>query len=215
MNGLPREVILAIALVDLPIDLDDKDGVKVRDGYGGSWWFLTCDCDDQYVDIVQEAVSMCTVQQVRELCFLKATTGSGTVLSRATPKCQLVLTQALRFVGRFEFIGKAAIYTDASIGMKEFDALDFGGTSRGGRLQPDEGRRVLLRCYAFEEPFMREVSVVRFLLWRVPPFICRYFAPRGGASSGFTHRILVAGSQSLPICVIWIRRMLKKSWRSQ
>ena len=162
MQGLPEEIILALALVDLPIDLDDKEGVKVRQGFGGSWWFLTCDCDDQYVAVVREIVSICTFQQVRELCFLKASNGIETVLSRATPRCRLALTQALRFVGRFEFVGKAALHTDASVGLREFDALDFGGGTGQSQLE-EEGKRVLLKCYTMEEPFVDEVSALRIV----------------------------------------------------
>lgn len=161
---VPDEVILAIALVDLPIDVDDKDGIKVREGSGGSWWFLACECDDHYIGIVQEIISICTFQQIRALCFMKGGSSHSvaTVISRATPKCQHLLTQALRFVGRFEFVGNAALYSDPSIGLKEFDALDFGGS----KIAPDpqeEGRRVLLKCYSMKEPFLKEVRVIYHL----------------------------------------------------
>ena len=64
MQLMPDEGILAIALVDLPIDIDDKDGIKVREEFGRSWWFLACECDDHHVDIVQEIVAICTFQQI-------------------------------------------------------------------------------------------------------------------------------------------------------
>eukprot|EP00978_Attheya_sp_CCMP212_P014915 scaffold38298_cov49-Attheya_sp.AAC.1 len=75
MSMMSREVILALVLVDLPVDLDEKTGVKVREGYGGSWWFLACDCDDEHVDIVLEG---CTSRD------------NGSVISRATPNCKQV-----------------------------------------------------------------------------------------------------------------------------
>ena len=152
------EVIFAIVLVDLPVDVDDKSGVKVRQSLGDSWWFLACESDDHYFEIVQEVVGVCSFQQVRELCFMKGGTSSngGTVISRATPKCRFLLTQALRFVGRFEFVGSSALYTDSSIGLKEFDALDFGGATSNA----NEGRRVILKCYSLEESFQREVRVL-------------------------------------------------------
>jgi hypothetical protein len=157
MQMMPEEVILALVLVDLPIYLDDKDGVKVREGFGGSWWFLTCECDDQYVQIVEEVISICTFQQVRELCFAKGRSkNGGTVMSRATPKSRLALTHALRFVGRFEFVGNSALYTDEASGLKEFDALDFGGGNESQQ-QFEEGRRVLLKCYSLQQPFLQEV----------------------------------------------------------
>jgi hypothetical protein len=158
MQLMPEEVILAIALVDLPIDINDKEGMRVREEFGGSWWFLACECDDHYVYIVEEVVSICTFQQVRALCFMKGGSSQhmGTVISRATPKCRQVLTQALRFVGRFEFVGNEALSTDPSIGLKEFDALDFGGSSMNKH--HEEGRRVLLKCYSMQEPFLQQVS---------------------------------------------------------
>ena len=158
MAMMPMEVIFAIVLVDLPVDVDDKSGVKVRQSLGDSWWFLACESDDHYFEIVQEVVGVCSFQQVRELCFMKGGTSSngGTVISRATPKCRFLLTQALRFVGRFEFVGSSALYTDSSIGLKEFDALDFGGATSNA----NEGRRVILKCYSLEESFQREVRVL-------------------------------------------------------
>lgn len=161
MQLMPEEVILAIALVDLPIDIDDKDGIKVRENFGLSWWFLTCECDDHYVDIVKEVVAICTFQQIRALCFMKGGSSQNkiTVISRATPKSRQVLTQALRFVGRFEFVGNEALYSDPKIGLKEFEALDFGDSSSS----QEEGRRVLLKCYSEQEPFLTQVSFIYLL----------------------------------------------------
>ncbi|KAK1748926.1 ankyrin repeat domain-containing protein [Skeletonema marinoi] len=53
-NSLQREIILAIAIIDLPIDLGAKEDVIVRNGFGASWWFLLCESNDEYVDIVKE-----------------------------------------------------------------------------------------------------------------------------------------------------------------
>jgi hypothetical protein len=160
MQLMPDEGILAIALVDLPIDIDDKDGIQVREEFGRSWWFLACECDDHHVDIVQDIVAICTFQQIRALCFMKGGSSQhkGTVITRATPKCRQVLTHALRFVGRFEFVGNDAVYSDPSIGLKEFHALDFGGSSSDHN--QEEGRRVLLKCYSEQEPFLKQVSFI-------------------------------------------------------
>ncbi len=59
VDGVPREVIMEIGLVDLTIDLEatGKEWLSGRDGYGASWWYLTCDCDDAYVDVVKEMIS--------------------------------------------------------------------------------------------------------------------------------------------------------------
>jgi hypothetical protein len=144
-----------MVLVDLPIDLGHQQTVRLRDGFGGSWWFLTCECDDSYVDIVEEVVSLCSYSQIRAMCFVKD--GSeDTLLSRATPKCREVLRRSLRFAGRFEFVGSNPIYSDEEIGLKVFDALDYGTPD-----DPDEdGRRVILKCFANGESFAEEVSLV-------------------------------------------------------
>lgn len=152
---MPKEVILSIALVDLPFDLDDKDTITLRDKHGGSWWFLVCECDDHYVDIVQQIVMICTFHQIRELCFAVGGPGQlqDTVISRATPKCRQVLKHGLRFLGRFEFIGDLPVEVEASAGLKVFDALDYADVDGN-----DEGRRVVLKCYSRVESFVRAVS---------------------------------------------------------
>jgi ankyrin repeat protein len=158
MRDMPHEVIFAIALVDLPIDIEQKTEVKVREGFGDSWWYLACECDDHYVDIVKQVLSMCTFLQIRELCFMKrGFKHSGTpVISLATPGCRHVLTWALRFLGRFEFLGNSPLMSDPSIGLQEFDALDFG--ERVSTKRPnDEGKRVLLKCFSSEEYFISQV----------------------------------------------------------
>ncbi len=155
MQLMPEEVILAIALVDLPFDIDDKDTIRLREEHGGSWWFLVCECDDHYVDIVQQIVMICTFHQIRELCFANSQAGQhkDTVISRATPKCKQVLKHALRFLGRFEFLGDSPLKVDSSIGLKIFDALDFADAEGN-----EEGRRVILKCYSLADSFTRAVS---------------------------------------------------------
>lgn len=156
MQLMPDEVILAIALADLHIDLNGDDVTKIRKNFGGSWWFLTCECDDHYVGIVRNLVSMCSFEQVRMLCVMEggSSQNKGTVIARATPKCREVLAQATRFLGRFEFVGKTPLYSDVDRRIKAFDALDFGGGIRSS----DEGRRVLLKSYSLRDVFLVEVS---------------------------------------------------------
>jgi ankyrin repeat protein len=150
---MPEEVILAIALVDIPFNIDDQNGINVHEGRGGSWYFLTCESDDHMVDIVREIVSICSFQQLRELCFMTDINSGNTVIERATPKCRAILSQALRFLGRFEFVGNGPILADPHNGFKAFDALDFGEENA-------EGKRVLLECYDNEEDFEERVSSV-------------------------------------------------------
>ena len=159
MQLMPEEVILAIALVDLPIDIDDKDGIKVQEGHGESWSFLCVDSDDHMINIVEEIVSICSFQQMQELCFMKYDGSGSTIVDRATPKCREVLNRALRFLGRFEFVGDGPLFSDMQTGFKAFDALDFG------RDDDEEGKRVLLECYRNEFDFENRVSESSGLKW--------------------------------------------------
>jgi Protein kinase domain len=155
MQLLPRQVIMAIAIVDLPIDLDRKDSPQLRDGHGGSLWYLACDTDDHYADVVEEIVSICSFAQVREMCFMSGP-GGEPLITRATKRCMAIMQKSLRFLSRFEFISTSPIYSDQSLGIKMFDALDFGTD-----LQPfDEGRPIILKCYSDEEVFAQEIQLV-------------------------------------------------------
>lgn len=149
---LPNEVILALALVDLPINLDAGDAPLPQNGLGASWWYLVCECDDYYVNIVQEVVSLCTFPQIRAMCLLRNGVGD-VLLARATPKCRSVLDTALRIVGRYEFVESSPIYTDT--GVEAFNALDFGS-----QVDPiPDGKSVILKCFTSEESFLKNVSV--------------------------------------------------------
>jgi ankyrin repeat protein len=151
LRELPTEVIFAIALLDLPIDPDD-DEILVREGFGGSWWYLNCDCDDNYVHVVSEMLLMCDdYEQKRALCFLTDRQGNS-IMSRATPKCKYELRKALRFNGRYEFVGRPITGPD---GVKVFEALDFGPDDD----PKEEGSQVRIKYYGDRETFTRAVSL--------------------------------------------------------
>jgi hypothetical protein len=165
MGGAQTEVIMAIALIDLPIDLDkNADENNVRAGYGGSWWYLTCDCDDAFVFIVKDLLEICDHKQKRDLCFLKSRHGES-VMNRATPQIKDVLRKALRFAERYEFIGGA---NPRQHGIKVFEALDFGTDD-----EPIiEGQKVFLEYHSQEESYERAVSshfVNYIILFNIPP----------------------------------------------
>jgi hypothetical protein len=163
MQMLPREVILGMVIVDLPINLDQNDSFA-REGYGSSWWYLTCECDDYYFSIVEEVVSFCSFPQVRALSLF--TNGSDEVLlERATPKCKLILNRYLRFVGRFEFVDSSPIYSDVSREMDAFKAMDYGT----GVEPHSEGKSVVLKCFTSEESYLLEVCIVFIFACFWPP----------------------------------------------
>jgi len=93
-NNMPKEVIIAMALVDSPVELTKKDGAKLKEGFGGSWIFLTCESDDQFSDIVEEIISICTYDHLHELCFMKNEKGVP-IIARATPLCRDILQSSL------------------------------------------------------------------------------------------------------------------------
>lgn len=151
LNRLQPEVITAIVLLDLPIDLDSEN-IEYRESFGGSWWYLNCECDDEYVDIVDEILELCDYEQKRALCFVKNKT-SESLFSRSTPKCKKRLRKCLRFAGRYEFVGSAD-KTGLPKNVKVFEAIDFGADEIHG----DDGRKVMLIYYEDREHYIRDVS---------------------------------------------------------
>ena len=159
----PREVVLAIVILDLPIILNEKSSVLLKEGFGASWWYLNCDCDDFYVDVVEDVLSLCSFTQVRTMCFINRhdirsdsiTDKSSTItlLSRATPKCRAALEASLRFVGQYEFIDSIPVENHSSIGLQIFDAIDYGTSD----YPIPNGKRVQLSCYSNYETFLDEV----------------------------------------------------------
>lgn len=106
------------------------------------------DSDDHMV------VSICSFKQLQRLCFMTEHGSVNTIVDRATPKCpkcREVMNRALRFLGRFEFVGDGPLFLDMQTGFKAFDALDFGGNEN------EEGKRVLLECYKNEFDFENRV----------------------------------------------------------
>ena len=152
MQLAPEEVIFAIAMSDLHIDINGTDEEEKCSDFGGSWWFLTCESDDHYADIVKQIVSICSFQQVRLLCLMEGgrNRDKGTVIIRATPKCKDILQRAIRFMGRFEFLGDFPIYSNPDTTLKAFQALDFG-------IAHETGRKVTLKCYQSRNCFLQDV----------------------------------------------------------
>ena len=154
MYNMPREVLLGLLLIDLPIDLDDKETPQIIPGRGSSWWFIVCDCDDAYPHIIREVLTLCTHQQIRELCFMTGGVSrkGGSIIRNATPKSKLELRKGLRFVGRYEFTASKTLYTDKRRGLKVFDALDFG--------EEEMGNNVYLHCFSKEKSYEQEIVLL-------------------------------------------------------
>ena len=120
-HGLATDIVLELLLVDLPIRLEDRACRTPTDG-GASLWFLVCECNDRYLNVLETLVSMCSYQQVYELAFSTRDESRTTLITSATPQCAEFLTVSLLFVGRFEFLAYAPI--EATPDVKTFDALD-------------------------------------------------------------------------------------------
>ena len=153
------ELIIALVLVDLPIDLDQPYDTQFINGSGASWWYIACECDDFYCDIVAEVVSLCSYSQVMALS-LWANSSQDSLMERATPKSRAILSSVLRFAGRYEVVESDPSFEDAALGLEEYHALDYG--------PPDDplvdGRKVVLRCFTSESYFRNEVSEALFRL---------------------------------------------------
>ncbi len=166
-NFLQHEVILAICIIDLPIDLGSANGVAVmREGYGSSWWYLVCESNDEYVGVVHDILSLCSRPQKVALCLAKKVvqndnTDCGsrhnrTVVSSATPRCGLELRKHCLFWNRFEIVDETTEINHAF--MHKFDAIDHGGTQYDDPIVPDEGKRVSLYCYTDAKSYIKDVK---------------------------------------------------------
>lgn len=154
MQRMPEEVILALVLVDLRFDLQSSTPAVQAD-YGKNWWFLVCDCDDEYHDVVKKVLLKCSYYEAIALCFMEggASSNRWSVISRATPKCKSELQKVLRFAGRYEFVGGPQL-SDSFKGLTVYDAFDFGSYNN----PREEKQKVTLKCYSREQPYKDEVS---------------------------------------------------------
>ena len=157
-NALQREIILAIAIIDLPIDLGSKEDVILRNGFGSSWWFLLCESNDEYVDIVTEILALCSHPQKMALCLTIAGSSNGNeeaAVACATPLCKSALRESLRFLGRFEFDDSGYQNNFAYSGkVQYFDAIDYGPVNNPSTA----GKKVSLICYGSNEVYLKEAK---------------------------------------------------------
>jgi len=165
-NSLQHEVILAISIIDLPIDLGAMNGAAVlREGFGASWWYLLCESNDEYVSVVHDILSLCSYPQKVALCLAKKVGGnddngycrSMTVVSCATPRCEQELRKRCLFWNRFEIVGEATTKSHAW-NMQMFDAIDYGGTEYDDPIAPNGGKRVSLFCYTDSKAYRKDVD---------------------------------------------------------
>jgi len=159
MQGMPRQVLLAIVLSDLPFDMNLRDCPLEREGFGQSWWYLVCECNDDQDEIVRDVLSMCSYPQKRMLCFMqgrcsKRSKTRAPILTRATPSCKEELKRALRFADRFEFLTNEPIYQDDSEGIKVYEVLDFGVDDN----PLENGKPVQLTCYSKEVSYRKDIA---------------------------------------------------------
>lgn len=155
-NSLQSDIILAISIVDLPIDLEVKSRAILRDGFGVSWSYLICESHDVHVAVVKKILALCSHPQ-KEALFLAAaknTSDSRTVAACATPLCRDVLRRSLMFLRRFEVLGGQSASLAFSLNTKRFDAIDYGTYD-----DPIEnGKKVTLVYYADAESFTKDAE---------------------------------------------------------
>ena len=152
LKRVSLEVILELVLADLPVYLDDKACLNLKNG-GDSWWFLACECNDRYLDVVEELISICSYQQVHTLCFMTQADSRSTLVACASPACKEFLTVSLLFVGRFEFLESAYKAQAAIDDVRVFEALDYGREDS----PHEKGKKVALYCYTNERVYRSQV----------------------------------------------------------
>jgi hypothetical protein len=160
MQNMPEEVILALVLIDLHFDIQSNRTV-VRTGYGKNWWFLACDCNDEYHDVVKKVLLKCSHYEAVALCFMEGGNSSNkwSVISRATPKCKSELQKFLRFAGRYEFEGEPKLF-DSVKGLTVYDAFDYGSYDE----QRKEKKKVTLRCMNETMNYFSDMERLKVLL---------------------------------------------------
>ena len=151
MKRAAPDVVLELLLADLPVRISDRACLNPTNG-GTSLWFIACECNDRYLNVLETLVSMCSYQQVHELAFTTRDESRSTLISSASPQCGEFLTVSLLFVGRFEFLAYAP--QEIAGDIKIYDALDYGTAEA----PYEEGRRVNLKCFTKEELYKEEVS---------------------------------------------------------
>jgi hypothetical protein len=142
---LQREIILAISIIDLPIDLGAEGRAILRDGFGASWSYLICESNDLHVDVVKEILALCSHPQKEalSLAIAKHSCEGRTVAACATPLCKEELRRSLMFLRRFEILGGQKNHA-FSWHAKKFDAIDYGAID-----DPiQKGKKVTLVYYA-------------------------------------------------------------------
>jgi len=156
LNSSQYEIILAIAIIDLPIDLGATEGAIMRNGFGASWWYLLFESDDMNVGVVREILLLCSYPQKVALCLTQAGErhDSRIPATSATPQCKLELRRSLRFFGRFEFVGGEKKNQVFSRYVQKFDAIDYG--THEAPIQ--DGKKVSLVCYTDAKVYSREAE---------------------------------------------------------
>lgn len=104
------------------------------------------------MNIVEDVISFCSVEQARALCLAKNALGD-TLLQRASPRCKLVMETALRVAGRFEYDESKPLLVDNTKGLRIYNAYDHGDIDD----REAEGKKVRLRLFSNYKAFEEEV----------------------------------------------------------
>jgi hypothetical protein len=151
-NSLPQEIILAISIIDLPIDLGARECAILRDGFGASWSYLICESNDAFLGVVKEILALCSHPQKEALSLVIAKNSCEIrrVAACATPLCKEELRRSLMFLRRFEILGGQKKHA-FSFHAKQFDAIDNGAND-----DPiHHGKKVSLVYYADANSYMK------------------------------------------------------------
>lgn len=171
LNDYPVDLIKRLLEVDMPFDVSQKLDIIVRE-HGHSWWHVLVNCDDRYLQLVNEILSKASLRQVIALSQCVGPDGVR-ANNKMSKECGEVFKHYLRKFGKYEI---SDVLNTKCREVITYSACEFGsGTfavdgkifqTVGGTVEDSctssviiEKRKVSLRLYAFKEDFHREINV--------------------------------------------------------
>ena len=148
-------LIKAMLAIDMPIEIgthNSSQGVIVETQHGHSWWHVAVDCQDRYIDLIDNVVSPLSLA---EIIALSKTVGPDCVTATrqaSPPQLASLFRDKLGFLDRFELIGE----TTLNQRVVATDAIDHG--CRKSNAELPEGVSAVLYDGGFSELRGRRIS---------------------------------------------------------
>lgn len=133
-HDLPNSLIKSLLLSDMPIEFEFNEsktsmlGEVSEKHHGGSWWFIACQCNEKYLDIIEEILERTTHAQILALArSMKSSDEQVRVIDVASERLRSLFSSMLRFHGRYELLPEEPMTFDGYDGdIEEYHACDHG-----------------------------------------------------------------------------------------